>query len=207
MCPSLHRTQLRSLALRPQLRQTLDVCCAAHCTLLPRLSPRVCSAGDYDAFIARLDSSGGAFSWSVRVGGSGHDKSHSVCADGSGGALVVGHFSGTVVFGSISLTSSGGKDAFILKIDSSGGITWAVAAGGSGDDKAYGVTRDADAGALVTGYFAGAAGFGAAGSVSSQRVKRHAFTALCTLGSLPAVHFALTASVHSASAAGEQRGR
>ena len=75
-------------------------------------------------------------------------------------ARQVGTFSSTVSFGSHSLTSAGGKDMFIMRIDSSGSVTWAVSYGGSGVDACDAVTSDGSGGALVSGRFQGSVSFG-----------------------------------------------
>jgi hypothetical protein len=52
----------------------------------------------------------------------------------NGTVIVVGGFDGTLDFGSGSLTSSGGVDAFIAGFDDSGNLLFAARGGGPGDD-------------------------------------------------------------------------
>ncbi|UOQ52617.1 T9SS type A sorting domain-containing protein [Hymenobacter cellulosivorans] len=52
--------------------------------------------------------------------------------DGAGNTVVAGYFSGTVVLGTITLTSTGGIDGFVGRLSSTGVWTQAVRAGGSG---------------------------------------------------------------------------
>ena len=89
----------------------------------------------------------------------------STLADGS--AIVTGLFEGTVAFGSTSLTSAGGDDIYIAKIDASGAYVWAIRAGSTGFDGGYGVSTLADGSAIVTGQFAGTVVFGSTSLTAS----------------------------------------
>ncbi|MBI3725225.1 hypothetical protein HY251_14940 [bacterium] len=92
-------------------------------------------------------------------GGSGDDAAAAVAAFPDGSTVVVGSFSGSAVFGTSALSSSGGTDAFVARYDSDGTLAWAQRIGGSGDDAALGVAAFADGTAVVTGYFSGSASF------------------------------------------------
>ena len=73
---------------------------------------------------------------------------------------MTGFFSGEASFGSTSLTSRGMQDAFVMHVTASGAIDWAAQAGGTSEDRGYGIVHDGAGGALVTGYFSGEASFG-----------------------------------------------
>uniref|UniRef100_UPI004049E769 SBBP repeat-containing protein n=3 Tax=Flavobacterium sp. TaxID=239 RepID=UPI004049E769 len=78
------------------------------------------SAGSGDVVISKLDDSG-SFLWSKRIGSSSdYDEGKSISLDNSGNIFVTGYFGGTADFnpneGIYNLTSSGGDDAFILKL-------------------------------------------------------------------------------------------
>ena len=79
--------------------------------------------------------------------------SQGVASDGSTGAFVVGTFTSSVTFGSHSLTSSGGTDAFVMHVTSSGSISWAIRVGGGNHDEGRAICADGSGGALVSGYF------------------------------------------------------
>ena len=72
------------------------------------------SAGSEDIFLAKYDA-GGAHVWSKRFGGTSADQGWSVTVDGSGDAVLTGHFTGTVDFGGGPLTSAGAKDIFLAR--------------------------------------------------------------------------------------------
>ena len=122
------------------------------------------SDGGGDAFVAKISASG-AWIWANQVGGatfSDEGRSVSVSADGS--AIVTGYFQGTATFGATTLTSTGGGDAFVAKINAYNGLwEWAIKAGGLGLDIVQGasVSALADGSAIVTGYFEGSSTFGA----------------------------------------------
>lgn len=71
----------------------------------------------------------------------------------------VGNFSGTVDFGSGTLTSAGGEDVFLLCHDAStGALLWAKNYGSTGDDFGYGVTFTGSTIGIV-GHFTGITDF------------------------------------------------
>ena len=129
-------------------------------------STSLVSSGSYDVFVGKVGS-GGVWEWAVRAGSSLDDFGYGIAVDASGGALVTGNFHRTATFGSTSLVSSGSYDVFVVKVSSSGVWEWAVRAGGSSNDFAYGIAVDASGGALVTGNFEGTATFGSTSLVSS----------------------------------------
>ena len=117
------------------------------------------SAGDADVWLMKLGSDGRHL-WSMRFGGPGNDVARGLAVNRSGDVVIVGHFSGSVDFGSGPLTSAGDTDIFVAKYSSVGSILWARRGGGSGTDSAYSVAMD-DAGSVVTaGSFTTLANFG-----------------------------------------------
>jgi len=109
--------------------------------------------GSYDIFIAKLDSSGN-WLWAKNAGGTSTDGGSSITVDASGNSYVTGYFGSDVAtFGSTTLTSSGGTDIFIVKLDSCGNWLWAKNAGGTSTDGGSGITVDASRNSYVTGHF------------------------------------------------------
>ncbi|MEI7607441.1 MAG: SBBP repeat-containing protein [Rhodospirillaceae bacterium] len=80
-----------------------------------------------------------------------------IATDGSGNVYVTGNYRGTVDFdpgvGTANLTSNGGADVFIEKLDSSGAFVWVKSFGGSADDVGCGVAVDGSGNVYVTGAF------------------------------------------------------
>lgn len=116
------------------------------------------SAGGTDVFVLELDATG-AHVHSSAYGSAGDDHAASVATDGEA-ILVTGHFATGIDFGSGNLTSSGGDDIFLTKLDTSGTVVWASAFGGPGMDRARGVGVDAAGNVVITGAIANAVDFG-----------------------------------------------
>lgn len=107
----------------------------------------------------------GQVNWSLAVAptAAAFTDSHIVAnaTDASGNVFVAGNFTGTITFGSVTLTSVGSQDMFVAKWSpTAAGFVWAQRAGGPQNDVAAGL---AVAGSTVylTGNFSGAATFGA----------------------------------------------
>jgi len=87
-----------------------------------------------DIFASKLDSSGN-FVWAKSMGGTGWDVGADIALDSSGNVYTTGYFTGTVDFdpgtGTYNLTSAGGVDIFVSKLDSDGNFVWAGAMGGT----------------------------------------------------------------------------
>lgn len=116
---------------------------------------------DYDAYVAKLDSNGN-WLWASKTGGS-DSGGYGIAVDSSGNSYVTGYFQGTAGFGSTTITSSGSYDIFVAKMDNNGNWLWAKKAGGSGSDygRGHGLALDNSGNSYVTGYYNGAASFGA----------------------------------------------
>ncbi len=72
------------------------------------------SAGGKDVFLTKYAPDGTPL-WAMQAGGIGDDEGNGIALDGAGGVWTAGDFSGTAVFGGVSLSSNGGKDAFLFK--------------------------------------------------------------------------------------------
>jgi len=113
------------------------------------------SNGNEDIFVAKLDTNGN-WLWVVQAGGSHRDNSNGITTDNNGNSYVTGNFYETISFGPYNLTSSGGYDIFVAKIDANGNWLWAIQAGGEDrdyEDNALDVTVDNYGNSYVTGYF------------------------------------------------------
>ncbi|MFS0518943.1 beta strand repeat-containing protein [Nostoc sp. UIC 10607] len=117
------------------------------------------SAGEGDAFITKLDSSGN-FLWAQQLGGTSFDIALGISVDSSGNSYVTGSFSDTATFGNITLTSTGDDDGFITKLDSRGNFLWAQQLGGTSYASGEAIASDGAGNTYVTGYFSDTATFG-----------------------------------------------
>ncbi|MFV1959511.1 MAG: IPT/TIG domain-containing protein, partial [Planctomycetota bacterium] len=96
------------------------------------------SAGEADAFVARVDA-GGSVRWVRRIGGPGDDGAERVAALPDGSGVLAGWFCDTAtleggVTGNATRTSRGGTDVFLAGYGSAGGLAWVAQAGGTQDD-------------------------------------------------------------------------
>src|SRR5690606_23904636 len=114
------------------------------------------SLGYDDIFIQKLDSNGD-FLWAKRMGSTGSNIGHSIAVDTAGNVYTTGTFGGTVDFdpgvGTFNLTSAGGVDIFIQKLDSNGDFLWAKRMGGIGREQGSSITIDALGNVYTTGSF------------------------------------------------------
>ncbi|HEX8796428.1 MAG TPA: SBBP repeat-containing protein [Polyangiaceae bacterium] len=112
----------------------------------------VTSKGGTDAFVMKLNASH-TLAWVQTFGGTLTDEAVSVAIDTTGDPLVGGLFESTMSLGGKTLTSSGDKDIFAIKMDSTGGATWAKQFGSVEADEGVSVAFDAKGNSFVTGYF------------------------------------------------------
>ena len=120
------------------------------------------AASGTDVFVSKLNSSGD-YVWAKTFGGTSSERGVSVAVDSSGNIYTTGHFAETGDFdpgaGTYNLTSAGSDDAYVSKLNSSGGFEWAKKFGGDGMDWGLSVAVDSSGNVYTTGYFAGTADF------------------------------------------------
>lgn len=112
-----------------------------------------------DIFVAKY-TSGGIFDNAFNIGGTGEDIGYGIATDGSNNVYVTGSFNGLDVdfdpgAGMANLSSSGGRDIFVAKYNSSGAYQWAFELGSASDDVGWDIETDASSNVYVTGYFQG----------------------------------------------------
>lgn len=109
--------------------------------------------GYSDIFVSKLDSSGN-FIWAKQLGGADGAVGYSIAIDNSGSVLTTGTFFGTVDFdpgiGIFNLSSPGGQEIYISKLDSSGNFIWAKQVGG---ETGYSIATDNLNTIYATGYY------------------------------------------------------
>jgi hypothetical protein len=133
-------------------------------------------AGYPDIFLAKYDAAGNVL-WvrsagSAVGGGTLGESGNGVAVDSSGNAFVSGCFNGSASFGTNTVTSAGGLDAFIVKYDPDGNAVWVRKAGGPSDDCSFSVAIDNGGNSYVTGEFRGTMSFGSTnlGSVGGKDI-------------------------------------
>jgi hypothetical protein len=125
-------------------------------SLTPLTSP-----GNNEVFIAKLDTNG-VWQWAERAGGTSSDIGMGICADPNNYIYAIGYFAGKANFGTspYSLTSIGGYDIFVTKLDTNGDWQWAKRAGGTDNELGLGICTDSNGNSYITGSFIGSADFG-----------------------------------------------
>lgn len=115
------------------------------------------SAGSNDVFVVKLDASGDLLR-ARQFGGTSFDRGLGLWVNATGNVYTVGRFENTVDFdpgaNTNNMTSAGGADAFISKLDPSGNFVWAKQFGGTGQDISEAITLDNLGNIYTTGNFA-----------------------------------------------------
>ena len=113
-------------------------------------------AGDFDAFVTKINATGSALVYSTYLGGNLGDVGSGIAVDASGNAYVTG-VTGSTNFptaNALQSTLGGSQNAFVTKINASGSaLVYSTYLGGSGSngDVGFGIVVDASGNAYVTG--------------------------------------------------------
>ncbi|MGL5889920.1 MAG: SBBP repeat-containing protein, partial [Bacteroidia bacterium] len=104
-----------------------------------------------------------SYTWAMQTGGGDYEQAAELVADAQGNVYSCGKFENTVDFNPApgsgnniyALTSDGGTDGYIQKLDSNGNFVWALKIGSSSADEITSITIDGSGNIVVTGYFTG----------------------------------------------------
>jgi hypothetical protein len=114
------------------------------------------SRGGLDAFVARLRAADGGAVFLNGIGGPDDDYGRGVTPVGAQ-LFVSGAFSGAIdVFGEGRLSSAGGQDIYVARVDQVGRLLWASAVGGRGHEEGAEISADPRGAVLIGGSFSGA---------------------------------------------------
>ena len=109
----------------------------------------------YDVFISKFDGNGN-FIWAKGIGGMSDDESFDIAVDGNRSIFVTGMFSLTADFdpgvGNSTLTSTGGNNLFVTKLDSNGNFVWANSGGEATLGAGIEMALDGSGNIYVAGY-------------------------------------------------------
>jgi len=103
------------------------------------------NAGNFDAFLSRVDTSGTVL-WTKQFGASSFDSGSAIAVDSVGNSYVVGRTDSD-----LGGTSLGNADAYLIKFDSSGNQVWSRQVGTSESDRGWGVAVDSLGNAYISG--------------------------------------------------------
>ena len=120
------------------------------------------SAGQQDGYVTKLDAAGNLV-WARHIGGLQEEEVYALALDATGQVYASGTFTSASDFdpgsGTVTYTSAGGRDVFILKLDAAGNYLWARPVGGPLNDFATFLATDAAGHVYATGYFNGTTDF------------------------------------------------
>ncbi|MBW2454843.1 MAG: hypothetical protein JRI68_10045 [Deltaproteobacteria bacterium] len=124
-------------------------------------NPILSSAGSTDVFVAKLDPNGNAL-WSFGFGDAAPDFCQNVVVDSSDNVILAGHFETDIDFDGTApaLTSAGGSDIFLAKLDSSGTHLHSAIYADADTQYVWDLAVDGSDNLLVAGYFLGGVDFG-----------------------------------------------
>jgi hypothetical protein len=122
--------------------------------------------GDSDIFIAKLDADGN-WLWAKQAGGTSSDMGWAIAVDATGSSYVSGDFYGTATFGMTTITSSGGSNIFVAKLDPNGNWLWVVCPNGEYSGVSSAIAVDTAGNSYISGFFDGTAIFGTNTSTSN----------------------------------------
>ncbi len=118
--------------------------------------------GDWDAFILKLDNDGN-FIWVKHGAGANYDVPYALTLDTQENVYTTGYFDGTVDFdpnaNETTLTSIGGFDVFVQKLNGDGELLWAKNMGGISTEIGNGIFVDSQGAVYTTGYVSETADF------------------------------------------------
>ncbi len=117
------------------------------------------TASDRDTFLVAYQSAGGVL-YSKRFGGAGDQMAQSVAVDSSGNVFLGGNMTGSMTIGTTVLTSAGGSDAFLAKLDTGGNVVWVKQFGDAATQSLAGVAVDSMGAVSIAGSMMGSVDFG-----------------------------------------------
>lgn len=103
--------------------------------------------GIWDYWVVKLSDTG-MIEWQKSLGGSFDDEAYCIKQTTDGGYIVAGY--STSNSGDVT-NNHGGKDYWIVKLNSTGAIDWQKSFGGSSGDEAYSIQQTTDGGYIVAG--------------------------------------------------------
>jgi hypothetical protein len=112
-------------------------------------------AGGSDAFVTKLNPTGGALLFSTYLGGGGDDVGNGIALHPTDSTVYVTGSTDSIDFPTLSPVQpqlAGGLDAFVTKLTAAGtALVYSTYLGGTGDDAAQAIAVDADGTAYLTG--------------------------------------------------------
>lgn len=110
-------------------------------------------------FVGKLNNAG-IWQWAQQPGGTVTGSANGIALDNLGNIYISGTFSGSPVFGPVTVPPSQGSDVFAAKLDASGSWLWGQKAGGTQEDSGEDIGVDSSGNSCVVGNLNGYVHFG-----------------------------------------------
>ncbi|HSR05535.1 MAG TPA: SBBP repeat-containing protein, partial [Bryobacteraceae bacterium] len=122
----------------------------------PTVNPLQASygGGNFDVFVAKINSAGSTLLYSTYLGGTGSDDGYGIAADGAGNAYITGDTFSTnfPTANPIQNNNAGAFNVFVTKINATGSnLLYSTYLGGSGGDSGSAIAADSSGNVYVTG--------------------------------------------------------
>jgi hypothetical protein len=111
-------------------------------------------SGPADAFVVKLNPTASTLLYVTFFGGSGSEESHSIAMDSAGNAYITGWTDSKdfpTTKDAIQPSFRGLKDAFVVRLDATGALSYSTYLGGSEDDEGNGIALDSSRNIYITG--------------------------------------------------------
>lgn len=129
------------------------------------------SFGITDLFVLKLDSNG-SFIWVYNAGSAENESFSGLKLDNLGNVFVTGRFATSFDFDpspiTTILTSNGGNDAFVLKLDQNGNLIWTKTISGALNENINRIVLDSNSNILLLGQFRGTVNFNNSTAITSN---------------------------------------
>lgn len=132
--------------------------------------------GSFDAYLAKFNSSG-VRQWGTYYGGTGTDEAYGIDCDQAGNIIICGMTGSTNAIATINAhqttNNGGGGESFISKFTPSGSLIWGTYYGGTGDDRAMGLTCDSYNNIYVSGFTSSASSIATTGAFQTTHINSY----------------------------------
>ncbi len=112
------------------------------------------STGYSDIFLVKMDTAGN-INWAKQMGCAQYDDIYGMALDADENVYLSGRYgqNSNFIADSITLTNNGKYDAYYVKYNSSGKVSWAFGYGGTQNDYGYDITTDNQSNLFISGTF------------------------------------------------------
>ncbi len=125
--------------------------------------------GGQDGFVIKWTASGN-YVWGAPIGGAGTDDVLALGMDGQENIVLGGFYQGSITVGPSNLSSGGGKEALVVKMDSAGTILWARGFYGPDDEQIKAIKAAPDGSIYFAGEFENTVNVGGFNLTASNNV-------------------------------------